>query len=141
VAQVIGAGLTISHEAGDTAVIVKLFRVALLVPVVAALACHWRWRSKDARDAAAARTPLLPLFLVGFLALVLVHSAGFMPAPVGDALGGLSRACLVVAIAALGVKTSFEQLVKLGWRPVALMVAETLWLAGLFVGYVLVFAR
>lgn len=141
VAQVIGAGLTISHEAGDTAVIVKLFRVALLVPVVAALACYWRWRSKDARGAGGVRAPLLPLFLVGFLALVLLHSAGFVPPGVSEVLTGLSRTCLVVAIAALGVKTSFEQMAKLGWRPVGLMVVETVWLAGLFLGFVLVSAR
>jgi len=141
VAQVIGAGLTVSHGAGDVAVIVKLFRVAFLVPVVAALACYWRWRGTRSDGGAGARTPLLPMFLLGFLALVLVNSAGFVAPGVSDALGQVSRACLVVAIAALGVKTSFEQLVKLGWRPVALMAVETLWLAGLFLVYVLVFPR
>ena len=35
----------------------------------------------------------------------------------------------MVAIAALGMKTSFAQLARMGWQPVALIVAETLWLA------------
>jgi uncharacterized membrane protein YadS len=35
----------------------------------------------------------------------------------------------VLAIAALGMKTSFAQLARMGWRPVVLIVAETLWLA------------
>ena len=35
----------------------------------------------------------------------------------------------VVAIAALGVKTSFEKIVRLGWRPIALLVSETLFIA------------
>ncbi len=52
-----------------------------------------------------------------------------------EALGQVSRVCLVVAIAALGIKTSFEELVKLGWRPMALMVAETLWLVVIFAVY------
>ncbi|HSV52192.1 MAG TPA: putative sulfate exporter family transporter [Burkholderiaceae bacterium] len=141
VAQVIGAGLTVSHDAGDVAVIVKLFRVALLVPVVAALACYWRLHGTPKHSATGGRAPLLPLFLLGFLALVLINSSGFVTPGVSDALGQVSRACLVIAIAALGIKTSFEELVKLGWRPVALMAIETLWLAALFLGFVLVFSR
>jgi uncharacterized membrane protein YadS len=41
----------------------------------------------------------------------------------------VSRWCLVAAIAALGMKTSFKALFAVGWRPVGLMVAETLWIA------------
>jgi uncharacterized membrane protein YadS len=46
----------------------------------------------------------------------------------------------VLAIAALGMKTSFRQLARMGWRPVALIVAETLWLA-LFVGVAVLLLR
>jgi uncharacterized membrane protein YadS len=46
-----------------------------------------------------------------------------------SATNDLSRACLVVAIAALGMKTSFNELAQLGWRPLALIVIETLWIA------------
>ena len=41
----------------------------------------------------------------------------------------ISTWCLVTAIAALGMKTSFKSLVVVGWRPVALMVVETVWIA------------
>jgi uncharacterized membrane protein YadS len=44
-------------------------------------------------------------------------------------LNDLSRGCLVVAIAALGMKTSFAQLARAGWRPLALIVIETVWIA------------
>jgi uncharacterized membrane protein YadS len=44
-------------------------------------------------------------------------------------LSDLSRNCLVLAIAALGLKTSFQQLAQAGWRPFALLVVETLWMA------------
>ena len=134
VAQVVGAGLMMSHETGDVAVIVKLFRVTLLVPVVAVLAWYWRRRSSGNGDAGP-RTPLLPFFLVGFMALVLANSLGVVTPRINEALGQVSRICLVVAIAALGIKTSFEELVKLGWRPMALMVAETLWLVVIFAVY------
>ena len=42
----------------------------------------------------------------------------------------MSRGCLVAAIAALGMKTSFAQLARAGWRPLALIVVETVWIAG-----------
>jgi len=138
VAQVVGAGLMMSHETGDVAVIVKLFRVTLLVPVVAVLAWYWRRRSSSAGDAGP-RAPLLPFFLVGFMALVLANSLGVVTPRLNEALGQVSRVCLVVAIAALGIKTSFEELVKLGWRPMALMLVETLWLVAIFVAYLCVF--
>jgi uncharacterized integral membrane protein (TIGR00698 family) len=137
VAQVVGAGLMMSHETGDVAVIVKLFRVTLLVPVVAALAWYWRRRSNTGD--AGPRTPLLPFFLVGFMALVLANSLGVVTPRLNEALGQVSRVCLVVAIAALGIKTSFEELVKLGWRPMALMLVETLWLVAIFAVYLCVF--
>jgi uncharacterized integral membrane protein (TIGR00698 family) len=133
VAQVVGAGLMMSHETGDVAVIVKLFRVTLLVPVVAVLAWYWR-RNSNTGDAGR-RAPLLPFFLVGFMALVLANSVGMVTPRLNEALGQVSRACLVVAISALGIKTSFEELVKLGWRPMALMLLETLWLVAVFAVY------
>ena len=51
-----------------------------------------------------------------------------------DLANDVSRWCLVTAIAALGMKTSFRDLFAAGWRPVGLMLAETAWIA------VLVFA-
>ncbi len=147
VAQVVGAGSMISPQAADIAIIVKLLRVLLLVPVVALLALYWRRQSTSSTAAAAdtpygsrpsiGRAPLVPLFLVCFMTLVAVNSAGGVPAAAGKLLGDLSRVCLVVAIAALGMKTSLAKLIGLGWRPVALMLAETLWLLALFVGYLL----
>lgn len=134
VAQVVGAGLLLSHETGDVAVIVKLFRVTLLVPVVAVLAWYWRRRSSPGGDAGP-RTPLLPFFLVGFMVLVLANSLGVVTPRLNEALGQVSRACLVVAISALGIKTSFEALVQLGWRPMVLMLLETLWLVAIFAMY------
>lgn len=137
VAQVIGAGLMISHEAGDVAVIVKLFRVTLLVPVVAVLA--WYWRQRSNAPSSGGRQALLPFFLIGFMALVLVNSLGGLTPRFTEALSQISRVCLVIAISALGIKTSFEELLKLGWRPMALMLVETLWLAAVFVVYLCVF--
>ena len=128
VAQVVGAGYMISPEAGVTATFVKLLRVAMLVPVVLALSIFFHQKKKG-RSA-----PLLPWFLVMFVLLAAVNSAGWVPPQAGDALASLSRWCLVAAIAALGVMTSFAELAALGWQPVILLVSETLFLGILIMG-------
>ena len=56
-----------------------------------------------------------------------------------DAAGDVSRWCLAMAIAAIGIKTSFAALMHSGWRPVMLMVIETLWLALLVLFTVCIF--
>lgn len=140
VAQVVGAGFTLGPQTGDIATIVKLFRVAMLALVVMAVSLAF----KQAREQAAAasptpadeRQPLVPWFLWLFIALVVVNSAGALTAPLQQGLGWVSRACLVVAIAALGMKTSFMQLAEAGWRPLLLILGETLWMAALVLGVI-----
>jgi uncharacterized integral membrane protein (TIGR00698 family) len=138
VAQVVGAGYTVSPATGDTATVVKLFRVALLSVVVASIAyAYRRQRAAEAAAAAkaaprghkAARPSLLPWFLWLFVGMVVLNSTIGLAPVLQEGLSALSRGCLVLAIAALGVKTSFMQLARMGWRPVLLIVAETLWLA------------
>lgn len=125
VAQVVGAGYTVSPESGDIATYVKLLRVSLLLPVVFVIALAVRPRGEKGDGVAAP----FPWFLAGFAALVALGSFGLLPAPVVAAAGEASRWCLVTAVAALGMKTSFRALVKVGWRPVALVAAETVWIA------------
>ncbi|MGE6608236.1 YeiH family protein [Halomonas sp. NPDC076908] len=124
VAQVVGAGYMISEETGDVSALVKLVRVAMLVPVV--MVFMWLFRRSRHHTGETSRMPLLPGFLVGFVVLVLINSLGFIPDSVNDLMTTLSRWCLVTAIAALGIKTSFQKLAVVGWRPVILMISETL---------------
>jgi uncharacterized integral membrane protein (TIGR00698 family) len=88
VAQVVGAGYIISPETGDVSTVVKLMRVAMLVPVVLAFSLLFR---QSRRSGQTGRPPLLPLFLVAFVVLVLVNSAGLIPAGVTEVAGGRSR--------------------------------------------------
>ena len=127
VAQVVGAGYSVSAQAGDTATIVKLFRVALLLPAVFVIS--FAFRKRAATDEQADRPPLLPAFLVAFALLVAINSTGKVPEAVTAALQGASRWCLVLAIASLGTKTSLGDLAKVGWKPVALIVGETVFVA------------
>jgi len=123
VAQVVGAGYSISDDAGDTATIVKLFRVALLLPAV--LVISFLFRANQQSHANVTRPPLLPMFLVAFAALVIINSSGWVPQSVNAGLQEASRWCLVTAIAALGTKTSLGDLARVGWRPIAVIVAES----------------
>ena len=75
------------------------------------------------------RPPLLPWFAVAFALLVAVNSTGWIPKPLNTAGSDLSRWCLVAAIAGIGMKTHLKELVTVGLKPVALMVAETTFLA------------
>lgn len=145
VAQVVAAGMMLGPEAGDTATVVKLFRVMLLTPVVVVIALLYRRQMAQATaDAAAAvaadgkattqtpaSVPLIPGFLLAFIVLMLLASTQVFPKAWVDAASNASRWCLVAAIAAAGVKTSFEELLKLGWQPVIMLVAETLFIAAL----------
>jgi uncharacterized integral membrane protein (TIGR00698 family) len=129
VAQVVGAGYAVSDLAGNTAVIVKLFRVFLLLPVV--LAVGW-WFARRGAAARAAKVPV-PVFAFVFLALCIVNSVlpsvgavAPLYAKVKAVLVEASTDGLLVAIGALGLGTSVSAIGLLGWRHIATVGATTL---------------
>ncbi|WP_306117985.1 MULTISPECIES: putative sulfate exporter family transporter [unclassified Roseitalea] len=125
VAQVVGAGYSVSQEAGDTAVMVKLMRVALLpVVLIAVIVATANGRAESGRIR-------LPWFLVAFIVLAIVNSLGLIPAPVAETAETASRILLITAIAALGVKTALKQMADLGGGYIVLVVAETAILLGM----------
>lgn len=126
IAQVVAAGLILGPEAGETATIVKLFRVALLVPIVAVIAVLYRDRSATT---AGSRVPTFPAFLLWFLFFVVLTSMGVIGSGVAAIANESSRWLLVAAIGAAGIKTNFAELMKLGWRPVVMLVSETVFIA------------
>lgn len=138
VAQVVGAGYLLGEEAGDTATFTKLLRVAMLVPVVIAISLIVaRRRESGAEDQ---RPPILPLFLLAFLVIVAINSTGWIPQQVTDLAVSASRWCLITAIAAVGMKASLKDMATLGWQPLVLIVGETLALALLVLGILLLWA-
>ena len=128
VAQVVGAGYAVSTAVGNTAVIVKLFRVFLLLPVV--LGVGWRFTRMGMKHGEA-RVPV-PVFAIVFLLLCIVNSAApLAPAllpvytPVKAVLTEVSTWGLLLAIGALGLGTSIKTIIGLGWRHVATVVGTT----------------
>ncbi len=128
VAQVVAAGMILGPQAGDTATLVKLFRVMLLMPVVVVIVVAYR--NHPSVKVSNQQVPLIPGFLMAFIVLVLLATVGIIQAPMAKLAGDVSRGLLVTAIAAAGIKTSFEDLVKLGWQPVIMLVGETVFIAG-----------
>ena len=130
VAQVVGAGYSISPEAGDVATYIKLLRVALLMPIV--MMVFFAFKEKNSKMSGGV-SAFIPGFLIMFFVLAFLKNVGVLPPLLIDIIRSLSSYLLVIAIAAIGVKTSLKQVLSVGWRPVALMASETLFLAGLII--------
>jgi uncharacterized integral membrane protein (TIGR00698 family) len=128
VAQVVGAGYSMSTKTGDVATLVKLMRVAMLLPVIVLAVVMSRKLNKDA-PAGAERPPLLPWFAVAFAVLVAINSTGLVPHAAQEFGNSASRWFLVLAIAAIGMKTQLRQIAAVGIKPVLLMLGETVFLA------------
>ncbi|MNG18057.1 hypothetical protein D3C84_1020860 [compost metagenome] len=82
------------------------------------------------------RPSLLPGFIVGFALLVAVNSGGWLPDVLAESGGDLSRGLLVAAIAAIGMKTQWREVVNVGLKPIVLMVGETIFLAAIVLAMV-----
>lgn len=122
VAQVVGAGYAVSAEAGDTATIIKLFRVAMLLPVVFFVSLAFRGESSVGT---ASRLPV-PVFAIAFAGFVVLNSLGIVPGAVKQPLIELSRWCLIAAVAGIGLTTSIPDMLKIGRSAIAISVATTL---------------
>jgi uncharacterized integral membrane protein (TIGR00698 family) len=140
VAQVVGAGYSLSPEVGDAATITKLMRVAFLMPVLVVISMVVRARMAVSTESdSTVKTPLLPWFTVVFVLLMLINSTGWVSSAIQSVASNVSRAFLVLAIAGVGLKTSLQEVMQLGWRPVAMIFLVTLGLAFLSGGYLVIF--
>ncbi len=125
VAQVVGAGYSMSEMTGDTATFVKLQRVALLPLAVLAVAVVFR-------QGQAGIAP--PWFLTGFIVLVLVNNTVPLPGMINEGARLLSGWLLLTAIAALGVRTSLKEMAATGVQAAVVVVGCTLLLLGAALG-------
>ena len=136
VAQVVGAASNIDPATTEVATIVKMTRVALLVPLLLLLGL-WLQRSVAPASRGAARPKLpIPWFAIGFLVLALINSAGVIAPDVLQTLRSVDIFAMTMAMTALGIETRFGQLRKAGPRVLAL--GFILFLLLLLGGYALV---
>lgn len=128
VAQVVGAGYSVSEQTGDLATLTKLVRVAFLMPVVICILLVLRLNLKKSVDA---KAPGIPGFLIAFVILMTINSVVDLPQALKDGATDISRFALVISIAAIGMKSNLAQMLTVGIKPILLLVLETLWIGGL----------
>lgn len=141
VAHVVGAGNAMGGDIADTAVIVKMIRVMMLVPVLLvlgyAVAMSGARRRVRRRGGAGSRGKVaVPWFALGFLCVIGFNSLDLLPAGVVEFIDTFDTFLLTMAMTALGAETSIDKFRKAGAKPFMLALALYAWL---FVGgYVLV---
>ena len=138
--QVVATGAAYSLGARDMATVVKLIRNTLMGPLILLIA--WWWGPHEARhDDAATRRGVrhaFPLFLLGFLALALARTAGFIDPSAATSIDEGARLCIVVALAGGGLSTRLAQLRAVGATPFCLGLGTSIVLAALSLALIII---
>ncbi|MGO2051335.1 YeiH family protein [Glutamicibacter sp. 287] len=123
VAQVVAAGGSVSAAALAVAVTVKLARVALLAPIIAGLGIYMRRRHSVESGK---NPPLVPLFVLGFIAAMLLRTTGLIPDSVLAIAQSVQTLLLAAAMFALGLGVHLRSIVKSGGQALLLGLVGTL---------------
>lgn len=129
VAHAVGAGNAMGEEISNVAIIVKMIRVMLLVPVLLVLG-FWvarRGVSRAGNEAKGGKIAI-PWFAVGFLGVICFNSFNLLPAGVVDVINYVDTFLLTMAMVALGAETSIDKFKKAGAKPFILAGILYVWL-------------
>jgi len=135
VSHVVGAGFALSEEVGYAAMTVKMVRVAMLIPV--AWVFLWLFRREQKVSGQPQQRFPIPAFLMAFVGMMLLTNFGLIPTELGDMFKLISQGCFVLAIVALGIKTSFKSLIDIGFKPIILVLTESLFIGALVLAWIL----
>ncbi|MBD5265801.1 MAG: YeiH family putative sulfate export transporter [Bacteroides sp.] len=131
VAHAVGAGNAMGGEISNVAIIVKMIRVMLLVPVLLILGVWVARRGSSDSSASGEKGKVnIPWFAVGFLAVIAFNSFDLLPAALVDAINYFDTFLLTMAMAALGAETSIDKFKKAGAKPFILAFCLDIWLIG-----------
>lgn len=126
VSQAVGAGYAVSNEAGDLAVIFKLIRVSMLLPVIIIISLVWGKGSSTpypkVRSKLKASTPP---FLVVFCLLALLSCLNIVPDLAKNAGNISAHWALIISLVAIGIKTDTRLVMKVGAMPLTIMTLTT----------------
>lgn len=129
--SVVAAGYAFSQLAGNTAVIVKLTRTLFIIPCVLIFSViNERLESQNegvkGRQAVNLRK-IFPYFVVFFLVVVGLRSTGIISDAAAPAISSASRFCMIMALSAIGLTTSFGDIKNIGPKPMILgFIVDTL---------------
>ncbi len=121
VAQALGAGYSFSNDAGETAAIVKLTRVALLAPALAVVALCFPAEPGQVRSRVG-----VPWFVLAFLGVAVLNSFISVPAPVTLATKEIASGLLLLAVTATGIRSPMQLLLQQGWKSAMPVIIATL---------------
>lgn len=108
VAQAVVAGNDVSTQAGDVAIIVKMTRVLLLVPVLILLSISQKQTKSRL---------VIPWFAILFVGMIGVNSLHLFSASMIMWINQLDVFLLTMAMAAIGIETNFGKIKQVGWKP------------------------
>lgn len=134
--QVVAASAAYSPEARDVATVVKLIRNALMAPLIVLIAWWWQ-RQGTAGDARGGVRKAVPMFVLGFLALALLRTAGIIDAPLAAVLDEVAKVCILVALAGVGLSTRLRDMRAIGPAPFVAGLGTAALLAALSLGAIL----
>lgn len=131
VAHVVGAGNAMGPEISDSAIIVKMIRVMMLVPVLLVIAFFVARDVENREDGSGEKTKIqVPWFAIMFLLVICFNSLDLLPASVVSFITTLDTFLLTMAMTALGAETSIEKFKKAGFKPFLLAAIIYCWLIG-----------
>lgn len=131
--SVVATAYSYGHQAGVYAVIVKLTRTTLILPIVAVLAIRARSQVRTSQGPHWART--IPWFLLWFAAAAIINSLGWIPTSWSQGIANVAIGLITVALAAIGLSTRLGEMRRVGYRP--LLLGTTTWAAVAVTGLVL----
>ena len=137
--SVVAASSIFGHGATSYAVVVKLTRTLMIIPICLGLGV-WRTRHFRSRDTGMADSPrhivrrVVPMFIAWFLLAVVLNSAGLVPGSWHGFLSGLAEVMITLALGAIGLSTNVKDIKQTGFKPLALGAMLWILVAGTSLG-------
>ena len=129
VAHVVGAGNAMGKEISDAAIIVKMIRVMMLVPVLLITTyLVARARKRQVQKGQKFQKIAVPWFAIGFMGVIAFNSFDLLPAQLVAGINTLDTFLLTMAMTALGTETSIDKFRKAGAKPFVLALLLYVWL-------------
>lgn len=128
VSQAVGAGYSVNGATGDLATLIKLMRVALLLPVIVIVS--WLFARQSPESNVGWKT-YFPPFLIAFFILALLRYYGILPTHIAKVGSEVSEFFLIVSLVAIGMRTHLHEIINTGIKPVFALLFTTIFMAGL----------
>jgi uncharacterized integral membrane protein (TIGR00698 family) len=146
-AETTATGYLYSEQAGKIAVLVKSTRNALIGFVVLGFALYWASRGQADHIAPGLRARAsfiwekFPKFVLGFLAVSAIATAGWLSKGQSANIANISKWAFLLTFAGVGLNTNIRELVRTGWRPLLVAVVGLAVVAAVSLGLVLLTSR